>query len=362
MLATCLDGNNNISILAYAIVDRENEENWVWFLIHFRGAVTWIESQEIQFGHTTSNIVEIANSAILPIRSYGPLRMCIELYLYMMEQKAKQHRLSLTLNEETLTPYAARYMATQEEDAGRMKSYHCIRAGDAFVKRMACGGDVDIGSILNSTFGDITPGRYIKPADFCIMHGPHSCAKRGRRRINRIAGPGEHHSNATNLLVGSSGNRSVEPEEHQMPVELLLVGPIAQQRTPHLCSICKQPGHDRRTCGRGREYAALYGAVSGKHGPSRGRLETWRPRLEPREKSRPRIGPRFCNGRGRVHAALYGARLPTRGPSWGRLETLRSWTGPSQNNAAPYTAAWRQSWYLSKRMKLNRTIRWGLRL
>ncbi|KAL3698338.1 hypothetical protein R1sor_012414 [Riccia sorocarpa] len=44
--------------------------------------------------------------------------------------------------------------------------------------------------------------------------------------------------------------RSLEPEEHQMPVELLLVGPIAQQRTPRLCSICKQPGHDRRTCGR----------------------------------------------------------------------------------------------------------------
>ncbi|KAL3680653.1 hypothetical protein R1sor_023609 [Riccia sorocarpa] len=200
MLATCLDGNNDISIIAYAIVDRENEENWVWFLVHLRGAVARIDSPEIQyvsdrckgiinavrnifpgashvhctihlqrnvkqrfgtemekffkvleaiteknpecgqylsnippalyvmyavrlprFGHTTSNIVEIANSAILPIRSYGPLRMCIELYLYMMEQKAKQHRLSLTLNEERLIPYAARFMATQEEDAGRMR-------------------------------------------------------------------------------------------------------------------------------------------------------------------------------------------------------------------------------------------------
>ncbi|KAL3677398.1 hypothetical protein R1sor_027346 [Riccia sorocarpa] len=203
MLATCLDGSNNISIIAYAIVDRENEENWVWFLIHLRGAVTGIDSPEIKyvsdrckgiinavrnifpgashvhctihlqrnvkqrfgtemekffkvlhrckteerykqvleaiteknpecgqylsnippalyamyavrrprFGYTTSNIVEIANSAILPFRSYGPLRMCIELYLHMMEQKAKQHRLSLTLND-GLTPYAAKYMAT----------------------------------------------------------------------------------------------------------------------------------------------------------------------------------------------------------------------------------------------------------
>ncbi|KAL3682756.1 hypothetical protein R1sor_000778 [Riccia sorocarpa] len=68
--------------------------------------------QRPRFDHTTSNIVEIAKSAILPIRSYGPLRMCIELYLYMMEQKAKQHRLTLTLNEERLTPYAAKFMAT----------------------------------------------------------------------------------------------------------------------------------------------------------------------------------------------------------------------------------------------------------
>ncbi|KAL3694216.1 hypothetical protein R1sor_007867 [Riccia sorocarpa] len=176
-----------------------------------------------RFGHTTSNIVEIANSAILPIKSYGPLRMCIELYLYMMEQKAKQHRLSLTLNEERLTPYAAKYMATQEEDAGRMRvriaslnealvqsstrdfivtlipecnmfsiqghvlalqSYHCIREGDVFVKRTACGGDVDIGSILNSTFGDIQTGRYIKLDDFCIMHGPHSSAEK-RKKANQ---------------------------------------------------------------------------------------------------------------------------------------------------------------------------------
>ncbi|KAL3675654.1 hypothetical protein R1sor_025602 [Riccia sorocarpa] len=49
MLATCLDGNNNISIIAYAIVDRENEENWVWFLVHLRGAVAGIDSPEIQY-------------------------------------------------------------------------------------------------------------------------------------------------------------------------------------------------------------------------------------------------------------------------------------------------------------------------
>ncbi|KAL3689240.1 hypothetical protein R1sor_015549 [Riccia sorocarpa] len=351
MLATCMDGNNNTSIIAYAIVDRKNEENWVWFLIHLRGAVTGIDSPEIQYvsdrckgiintvrnifpgashvhctihlqrnvkqrfgtemekfskvlhrckteerykhvleaiteknpecgqylsnitpalyviyvvrrpriGHTTSNIVEIANSAILPVMSYGPLRMCIELYLYMMEQKTKQHRLSLTLNEERLTPYAAKYMATHEEDAGRMR-------GDAFVKRTACGGDVDIGNIPNSTFGDIQTGRYIKLDDFCIMHGPHSNAEKKKKANQQNSGLGEHRNSANNLLVGSSGNRSLEPDEYQMLVELLLVGPIAQQRTPRLCSICKQPGHDRRTCGRqesGNRHPSQHSTLTG---------------------------------------------------------------------------------------------------
>ncbi|KAL3680149.1 hypothetical protein R1sor_023105 [Riccia sorocarpa] len=383
MLATCLDGNNNISIIAYAIVDREIEENWVWFLIHLRGAVTGIDSPEIQyvsdrrkgiinavrnifpgashvhctihlqhdvkqrfgtemekffkvlhrckteerykqvleaiteknpkcgqylsnippalyvmydvrrprFGHTTSNIVEIANSAILPIRSYGPLRMCIELYLYMMEQKAKEHRLSLTLNEERLTLYAAWYMATQEEDAGRMKvmiaslnealvesstgdfvvtllpecKCTCLVLKDmclpyshiiAFEREMRLSSERHVGVMWTSAAFRIARLETFHPVDTsnlpisALCMAPTPVLKRERRRINRIAGPGEHRSSATNLLAGSSGNRSLEPEEHQMPVELLLVGPIAQQRTPRLCSICKQSGHDRRTCGR----------------------------------------------------------------------------------------------------------------
>ncbi|KAL3702210.1 hypothetical protein R1sor_020232 [Riccia sorocarpa] len=101
---------------------------------------------------------------------------------------------------------------------------------------------------------------------FASYMAPTPVLKRGRRRINRIAGPGEHRSNANNLLVGSSGNRSLEPEEHQMPVELLLVGPIAQQRTPRLCSICKQTGHDRRTCGRqesGNRHPSQHSTLTG---------------------------------------------------------------------------------------------------
>ncbi|KAL3694280.1 hypothetical protein R1sor_007931 [Riccia sorocarpa] len=399
MLATCLDGNNNISILAYAIVDRENEENWVWFLIHLRGAMTGIESQEIQyvsdrckgiinavrnifpgashvhctihlqrnvkqrfgtemekffkvlhrckteerykqvleaiteknpacgqylsnippalyvmyavrrprFSHTTSNIVEIANSAILPIMSYGPLRMCIELYLYMMEQKAKQHRLSLTLNEERLTPYAARYMATQEEDAGRMRvmiaslnealvqsstgdfvvtllpecKCTCLVFKDmclpcshiiAFEREMRLSSERHVGVMWTSAAFRIAHLETFRPVDTSNLTISASCMaptpmlKRGRRRINRIAGPGEHRSSANNLLAGSSGNRSLEPEEHQMLVELLVMGPIAQQRNPRLCSICKLPGHDRRTCGRqesGNRHPSQHSTLTG---------------------------------------------------------------------------------------------------
>ncbi|KAL2613883.1 hypothetical protein R1flu_025575 [Riccia fluitans] len=38
-----------------------------------------------RFVQTMSNILEVGDSCILPIRSYAPLRMCIQLYLYIME-------------------------------------------------------------------------------------------------------------------------------------------------------------------------------------------------------------------------------------------------------------------------------------
>ncbi|KAL3696143.1 hypothetical protein R1sor_010219 [Riccia sorocarpa] len=157
-----------------------------------------------------------------------------------------------------------------------------------------------------------------------------------------------------------------------MLVELLLVGPIAQQRTPRLCSICKQPGHDRRTCGRQqsgnrhpRQHSTLTGVESqgvevnhttdddsgeenismtdddldfeGIHdeevddvpieflyGPYPGRFYMKRPRLGPRIGGGrgPREGPRLPD------AALHGAASGKRGPSRGRLETWRPRLGP----------------------------------
>ncbi|KAL2644124.1 hypothetical protein R1flu_011711 [Riccia fluitans] len=49
MLATALDGNNQLNYLAYAIVDRENEENWRWFLENLKRVVTGIEQARVQF-------------------------------------------------------------------------------------------------------------------------------------------------------------------------------------------------------------------------------------------------------------------------------------------------------------------------
>ncbi|KAL3697249.1 hypothetical protein R1sor_011325 [Riccia sorocarpa] len=257
-----------------------------------------------RFGHTTSNIVEIANSVILPVMSYGPLRMCIELYLYMMEQKAKQHRLSLTLNEERLTPYAAKYLATQEEDAGRLRvriaslnealvqsstgdfvvtllpecKCTCLVFKDmclpcshiiAFEREMRLSSERHVGVMWTSAAFRIAHLETFRPSNLTISAScmaPTPVLKRGRSRINRIAGLGEHRSSANNLLARSSGNRSLEPEEHQMHVELLLVGLIAQQRTPRLCSICKQPGHDRWTCGRqesGNRHPSQHSTLTG---------------------------------------------------------------------------------------------------
>ncbi|KAL3680207.1 hypothetical protein R1sor_023163 [Riccia sorocarpa] len=225
---------------------------------------------------------------------------------------------------------------------------------------------------------------------------PTPVLKRGRRRINRIAGPGEHGSSVrgtgtNNLLAGSSGNRYLEPEEHQMPVELLLVGPIAQQRTPRLCSICKLPGHDRRTCGRqesGNRHPSQHSTLTGVEsegvegvesqgveglesqgvevnhttdddsgednmsrtdddldfegiddeevddsrvrGPVRGRVAA----VAEAAFTRPLPGPL------RENAALYGAALDNRGPIRGRSGHTRPRTGPTRNYAAPCRAAW----------------------
>ncbi|KAL3681882.1 hypothetical protein R1sor_024838 [Riccia sorocarpa] len=234
-----------------------------------------------RFGHTTSNIVEIANSAILPIKSYGPLRMCIELYLYMMEQKARQHRLSLTLNEERLTPYAAKYMATYEEDAGRMRV------------RIASLNE----ALVQSSTGDFAVTLLPKCKCICLVFKDmclpcrHIIAFEREMRLSSERHVGVMWTSAafriahletfrpvdtSNLTISAScmapnpmlkrGRRSLKPDEHQMPVELLLVGPIAQQRTPRLCSICKQPGHDRRTCGRqesGNRHPSQHSTLTG---------------------------------------------------------------------------------------------------
>ncbi|KAL3685895.1 hypothetical protein R1sor_003917 [Riccia sorocarpa] len=211
-----------------------------------------------------------------------------------------------TLNEERLTPYAAKYMAMQEEDAGRIRvriaslnealvqsstgdfvvtllpqyKCTCLVFKDmclpcshiiAFEREMRLSSERHVGVMWTSAVFQLAHLETFRPVDTSNLTisascmAPTSVLKRGRRRINRITGPGEYRSSANNLLAGSSGNRSLELEEHQKPVELL-VSPITQQRTSRLYSICKQPGHDRRTCGRhesGNRHPSQHSTLTG---------------------------------------------------------------------------------------------------
>ncbi|KAL3683983.1 hypothetical protein R1sor_002005 [Riccia sorocarpa] len=388
MLATCLDGNNNISIIAYAIVDRENEENCVWFLIHLRGAVTGIDSPEIQYVSDRCKGIINAVRNIFPGASHVHCTIHLqrnvkqrfgtemEKFFKVLHRCKTEERYKQVLEAITeKNPECRQYLSNISP------ALHII----AFEREMCLSSERHVGVMWTSAAFRIAHLETFHPVDTSNLTISASCMaptqvlKRGRRRINRIAGPGEHRSSANNLLVGSSGNRSLEPEEHQMPVELLLVGPIAQQRTP---LICKQPGHDRRTCGRQQsgnrhpsQHSTLTGVESqgvegvesqgvegvesqgvevnhttdddsgeenismtdddldfeGIHdeevddvpieflcGPYPGRFYMMRLRL----------GPRIGGGRGREYAALHGAALGKRGSSRGRLETWRFRLGP----------------------------------
>ncbi|KAL3687252.1 hypothetical protein R1sor_013561 [Riccia sorocarpa] len=151
LLATAMDGNNHVNYLAYAVVDKENEENWTWFLLLLCRAVVGIKAvrykQVLQaitatsaecglyvgnidpktytayavplprFGHTTSNLVEVANSCILPLRAYAPFKLCYQLYLYLMELKARRQKEAAEM-QGLFTPYASNMLRKHEEFAG----------------------------------------------------------------------------------------------------------------------------------------------------------------------------------------------------------------------------------------------------
>ncbi|KAL3697567.1 hypothetical protein R1sor_011643 [Riccia sorocarpa] len=151
-----------------------------------------------------------------------------------------------------LTPYAARYMATQEEHAGRMRvriaslnealvqsstgdfvvtllpecKCTCLVFKDmclpcshiiAFEREMRLSSERHVGVMWTSAAFRIAHLETFHPVDtsnlliFASCMAPTPVLKRGRMRINRIVGPGEHRSSATNLLAGSSGNRPLEP-------------------------------------------------------------------------------------------------------------------------------------------------------
>ena len=39
LIATCIDGNNNIYPIAFGIVDGENDASWLWFMTHLKASI-----------------------------------------------------------------------------------------------------------------------------------------------------------------------------------------------------------------------------------------------------------------------------------------------------------------------------------
>ncbi|KAL3695976.1 hypothetical protein R1sor_010052 [Riccia sorocarpa] len=373
MLVACMDGNN--TLIAFGMVDKENEDNWNWFLNHLRRFVTGIQASHVQFvsdrckgiinairnnfpgqshvhctihlqrnvkkrfgvqmeklfkvlhrckseewykqvlqtikdqnqacweylevinptvyvmfaiphprfGHTTSNIVEIANNCILPIRGFGLLRLCIELYLYIMEKKAKQHQLAMDMADGELTPYARKHMTTEEFEAGMYRvrvaslnealvqssreefivtlqstaSCTCLVYRDmllpcshiiAFDREIRMSNERHVAQMWLCNYFQRAHMETLRPIDTSHLLTSPSCMapppmlRRGRRHGRRIAGPGE---------VSNIRSRQVTSPAI-MPLESLLSTAPTHRSGGRLCSICREPGHDRRTCGRQR--------------------------------------------------------------------------------------------------------------
>ncbi|KAL3684017.1 hypothetical protein R1sor_002039 [Riccia sorocarpa] len=381
LLATAMDGNNHVNYLAYALVDRENEENWSLFLRLVRRAVVGVEDTSVQFvsdrckgivnavrdvfpgqshthctihlernlkrfgknmvklfqglyrqrteerfkevlqrisatnkecgdyiasiapntyaayavpqprfGHTTSNLVEVGNSCILPLRSYAPFKLCFQMYIYLMELKAKRQRQASAM-ESRFTPFATDLLQKNEEAAG------------AYRVRMASANQALVQSnrqdFIVTTFPDVScsclgfkdmllPCIHILAVEresrrnsdrlvdrvwtvdaLCAAHtltlppilaqelkqdlhcmAPPAAVKKGRRRVRRIPGPGECSQNALRNSHQSSREESslisVPVNDTSTNLEgLLQEPPIKKAR---LCSLCRGSGHDRRNC------------------------------------------------------------------------------------------------------------------
>ncbi|KAL3687015.1 hypothetical protein R1sor_013324 [Riccia sorocarpa] len=243
-----------------------------------------------RFGHTTSNLVEVGNSCILPLRSYAPFKLCFQMYIYLMELKAKRQRQASAM-ESRFTPFATDLLQKNEEAAG------------AYRVRMAFANQALVQSnrqdFIVTTFPDVScsclgfkdmllpcihilaveresrrnsdrlVGRVWTVDALCAAHtltlspilaqelkqdlhcmAPPAAVKKGRRRVRRILGPGECSQNALRNSHQSSREESslisVPVNDTSTNLEGLLQEPPSKKA--RLCSLCRGSGHDRRNC------------------------------------------------------------------------------------------------------------------
>ena len=70
MIATCIDGNNNIYPIAFGIVDGENDASWLWFMTHLKASIgdipnlVIISDRHISIGKAISSIFPEAFHAL----------------------------------------------------------------------------------------------------------------------------------------------------------------------------------------------------------------------------------------------------------------------------------------------------------
>ncbi|KAL3701284.1 hypothetical protein R1sor_019306 [Riccia sorocarpa] len=369
LLATAMDGNNHVNYLAYAIVDRENEDSWTWFLLFLRRAVVGIEHGSVQFvsdrykgivnavrevfhgqshthctthlernlkrfgnkmdkefqrlyrqstedssecgtyvgnidpktyaayavpfprfGHTTSNLVEVANSCILPLRSYAPFKLCYHLYLYVMELKVRRQNEAAEMLG-FFTPYATEVLRKNEESAGSYR-VRMASANQALVQSSRKDFIVTVFPTVNCTclsYKDmLIPCPHVLAVEkegkrnsdrlvdrvwtvdaFCAAHRltlppistlnlkfdpyclpPPHAVRKGRRRVRRIPGPGE--SSQTNRGGSRVQAATEECDVIEIPINdtrTSMEGVIPElPKKSRLCSHCRGSGHNKRTC------------------------------------------------------------------------------------------------------------------
>ncbi|KAL3696916.1 hypothetical protein R1sor_010992 [Riccia sorocarpa] len=314
-LATAMDGNNHIAFLAWALTDREDEDNWTWFCNLFKQILAEIETLNKEayryilgidpqcyaqfavkcsrYGQSSSNVTESANAAILEFRNYAPLKLLTELYKYVMEVVAKRHKEVLD-HTGRLTTFAEDRLRKNEARAGEFRVHQaspsdCLvssaSTGDEFVvtshPQVACqclelrdmkwpcphvmawdrelhrSSERLVHLVWTREYLQLAYARTLVPFQThdlvpLFCCGPPARAVRmGRHRVRRIPSCGSQ--NRSRDLSGVL----IFPESEQhgdLPPEAA-EGSLAVEpkgKRLKLCGLCKKPGHNKISCARRR--------------------------------------------------------------------------------------------------------------